>query len=244
MRTCATISRDECKEEKSGETFCFCKNDLCNTPDPKLSDVAFGMSASQHTTSQHPRREGVARALQSSSSLNSATTDDEDLTKFGSKNKIEASEGSGDSDSEGDENYYDTTYFGEYDEDDEDSDAAKTDEDSDASPPGDVDMTEPPPFIVEEEIANWNSKFGDGTDNKSDNKSIDKKVDKKENADNDIDFEESDESKDRKTETGNVHSPTDRKHIINRAAVLGSNTALSILTSQLAFIVMAKMILL
>ena len=29
MRTCAAISRDECKEEKSGETFCYCKIFSC-----------------------------------------------------------------------------------------------------------------------------------------------------------------------------------------------------------------------
>ncbi len=37
MRTCAPIAFEECKEA-NGVTYCYCKNELCNNPDNKLSD--------------------------------------------------------------------------------------------------------------------------------------------------------------------------------------------------------------
>ena len=103
------MSREDCKEDKNGETICYCKNDLCNTPERKLSDPSFAAVAAS-TSAHHPRREGVARALHSGSKLNSATTDDED---FGKNRHHDDDEGSGE------EEYYDTTYFDEYDDDDE-----------------------------------------------------------------------------------------------------------------------------
>ena len=241
MRTCTNVTRDACDESgKSGETFCYCKKELCNTPERKLSDPP-NVAASQ------ARREGVARALHSGSSpLNSATSDDEDLTKFGGK-KHELTEGSGDEDNNSDDAYYDTTYFGEYDDDDdddEDGDANAEDSDTAASP-GDVDMTEPPPFIVEEEIAKWDSKFDIG------GKQTDEKKDKKvDHVDNDIDFEEGEETKGRKavsggSNVGNVHDPSDRKtvHVINAGTVPGSSTALTLLIPPIAFILVAKFVL-
>lgn len=241
MRTCTNMSRDACDEsDKSGETLCYCKKELCNTPERKLSDPP-NVAASQS------RREGVARALHSGSSpLNSATSDDEDLTKFGGKKHegSEGSEGSGDGDNS-DDTYYDTTYFGEYDdEDDDDEDGDANAEDSDtAASPGDVDMTEPPPFIVEEDIARFDSKFDIGG-RKTDEKK-DKKVDH--NVDNDIDFEEGEEAKGRKAASGggNVHDPSDRKtvHVINAGTVPGSSSALSLLIPHIAFILVAKFVL-
>jgi hypothetical protein len=62
----------------------------------KLSYPGFGVASS-------PRREGVARALHSSSSLNAATSDDEDL----SGKLRHAIEGSGDDDDEDSDDFYD-----------------------------------------------------------------------------------------------------------------------------------------
>ena len=94
-------------------------------------------------------------------------------------------------------------------------------------PPGDVDVTEPPPFI-QEEIANWKSKFGV--------ESSDKKT-KNTNADNDIDFDDSingvvvDDSKARKPPS-NVHDPDVRKNVgdVKRITNASSKTS-SCLTS-------------
>ena len=224
LRTCATVSREDCKEEKSGETFCYCNNDLCNTPDRKLSDPRF-------IAPSHLRREGVARALQSGSSLNSATSDDEDLTKNRS------SEGSGDGDSE---DYYDATYFGEYEDDDEDSNDGR--DTPAASPPGDVDVTEPPPFIVEEEIAKWKPK--DGEKNVDKNQPI---------ADNDIEFEDGDDETKQRKGGANVHDPSGRnnnnknsnnnnKQIANGAMnVVPCRAVSSLFVSHIVFILVARL---
>jgi hypothetical protein len=212
MRTCSTVFREDCKEEKSSETYCHCKNNLCNTPERKLSDPGFGAPS-------HSRREGVARALlQSGTPLNSAMSDDEDLAK---SHHIE---GSGDSDNE---DYFDATYFGEYEDDGEDSDDAT---DAAASPPGDVDVTEPPPFIVEEEIAKWKPKLGD-------------KIVK----DGDIDFEDGGDDTIKWKDGGNVNDPSERninsnKRITNGALNVVPCTALLLFVSQLVLVLVAKLI--
>jgi hypothetical protein len=37
LRTCAPIAVDDCKEI-NGVTYCYCKNELCNSPDIFLDD--------------------------------------------------------------------------------------------------------------------------------------------------------------------------------------------------------------
>ena len=184
--------------------------------------------------------------MHTGSTLNSATTDDED---FGRKHRTQSDETEG----SGDDEFYDATYFGEYDDEDEsdgdsdgDGDAHSSDENDSASPPGDVDMTEPPPFIIEEEIATWNNKFGGS--------SGDKKTSGDKHGNNDIDFEDNnDGSKDRKP--SNVHNPNDRsnsngnnnsgsnKRITNAATKASADSKISaLLISNVAFIVAAKVL--
>lgn len=179
--------------------------------------------------------------------MNSATTDDEDFSR---KHRPQGDDQEG----SGDDEFYDSTYFGEYEDDDDgdgesDGDGHSSDESDSASSPGDVDMTEPPPFIIEEEIASWNNKFGSSSSDKKTSPS-----DKHGN--NDIDFEDNaDATKDRKP--SNVHNPNDRnnnnnnhsggsssnKRIINAAAKLSSGSKIStLLISNLAFIVAAKLL--
>ena len=41
MRTCAKVGAKDCIEME-GKTHCFCKNQLCNTPDGPLADFGRG----------------------------------------------------------------------------------------------------------------------------------------------------------------------------------------------------------
>jgi len=106
-------------------------------------------------------------------------------------------------------------------------------------------MTEPPPFIIEEEIANWNSKYGGAHGDKTTEKKSDK------NVDNDIDFEDgNDASKDRKA--SNVHDPGDRKKgggdkptVVNgssKTILAPKLLSPSMLFSNFAFILVVKFI--
>jgi hypothetical protein len=70
IRTCAPISIEDCKIA-NGVTYCYCKHELCNSPDRKLSDPGSGIASSSH----------VAREIHLNTQLTikTATADDEDL---------------------------------------------------------------------------------------------------------------------------------------------------------------------
>ena len=46
MRTCAKIAFEECKVA-NGVTYCYCKSELCNNPDRKLSDPGSNLVSSR-----------------------------------------------------------------------------------------------------------------------------------------------------------------------------------------------------
>ena len=51
MRTCARVSVDDCKEV-NGVMYCYCRHNLCNSPDRKLADPP---KQHHHHHKQHPK---------------------------------------------------------------------------------------------------------------------------------------------------------------------------------------------
>lgn len=195
LRTCAPVGIDDCKKA-NGVNYCYCSRDGCNTPDRRLSEPSPSDHVSSKAADSAPagsrHRQGHELSLSVSaaaSALNGGGHGSKSAGGGGDAPPVDDEdnkEGSG-GEAGGDwESYYYESYYdgrgvggspaaspGSEDDDLDDEDELSPNANDGLGPdtePGDgefSDLTEPPPFLVEQQLEEELAKISQSNNNKN-----------------------------------------------------------------------------